>query len=270
MAFSLIKIFKILCCFFSVLCLVCGIVPLVFFGHVNPGNISLIIYGMLLLFLLLIKPYSIRRKRLRKFFDISKKILIGLLAVCFITGAFVSAFMIKYAFFNNPADKSGDSGTVIVLGCKINGTTPSLTLAGRLDAAYKYLNEHPNSVAIVSGGQGWDEEVSEAFVMKNYLVERGIEETRIFMEEKSVNTDENIKFSGEIIKEKGLPKTMYIVTDTFHSFRGFLFAEKNGYAAKNISSDIFWPLFGEYWVRDILGVLHMKLTPNWDLNIQNS
>lgn len=251
-------VFRWLCIVFAVLCLLCGIIPLVFFGHINPGNISLVLYGILLLTLLFVK-----------FHKIAKRILAAFLGVCFITGAFVSVFMIKYAFFNEPTDISASSGTVVVLGCKINGEQPSISLAGRLDAACEFLKKHKDNVVVVSGGQGWDEEISEAYVMKKYLVEKGIDEERIFMEEKSVNTDENIKFSGEIIKANGLSETMYIVTDTFHSYRGFLFAEKNGYKAKNISADIFWPLFGEYWVRDILGVLHMKLTPNWDLDIQN-
>ena len=240
------------------LCFFCGIVPLVVFGHLNPGNISLLLYAVLLFTALILPENKI------------KTIISFFLALCFFAGAFVSVFMIKYAFFNEPPKYSESSGTVVVLGCKIINKRPSLTLKGRLDAAYEYLDEHKDAVAIVSGGQGRDEETSEAYVMKNYLVDKGIEEHRIFMEEKAINTDENIKFSGDIIKENNLPQTMYIVTDTFHSYRGFLFAEKNGYEAKNISSDIYWPLFGEYWVRDILGVLHMQLTPNWNLNIQNS
>ena len=264
-----LKFFKMLCYFFAAICFLGGVIPLVFFGHINPGNISLILYGTLLLTLLFAKFHSIKRPKLKNFIVISKRILAGFLSICFITGAVVSVFMIKYAFFNEPTDVSASSGTVVVLGCKINGEEPSLTLKGRLDAACEYLIENPDVPVVVSGGKGWDEEISEASVMKKYLVENGINEERIYMEEKSENTDENIKFSGEIIKENALPETMYIVTDTFHSYRGFLFAEKNGYEAKNISADVYLPLIGEYWVRDILGILHMKLTPNWELDIKN-
>lgn len=38
-----------------------------------------------------------------------------------------------------------------------------------------------------------DEEVSEAFAMKEYLTNKGISEDRIIMEDKSTNTLENIK-----------------------------------------------------------------------------
>ncbi|MBE7057712.1 MAG: YdcF family protein [Ruminococcaceae bacterium] len=280
MAFSRIKFtkikkysvlsFKILCCAFMVLCLFCGLVPLFLFGHFNPGNISLIIYAVLLFAVLFPKNVKTKNIKIKKILFVLKKTVAVFLAVCFLTGAFVSVFMIEHAFFNEPSEGTESAGTVVVLGCKIINKRPSLTLKGRLDAAYEYLDKNKDTVAIVSGGQGWDEETSEASVMKKYLVDKGIEEHRIIMEEKAVNTDENIKFSGEIIKENNLPETMYIVTDTFHSYRGYLFAEKNGYEAKNISSDIYWPLFGEYWVRDILGILHMKLTPNWELDIQNS
>ena len=265
-----VLIFKIFCWFFMALCLFFGVVPLVIFGHLNPGNISLLLYAFLLFFVLFFKGKRIKKIKLKKLLLILKKTIAVFLILCFVVGAFVSIFMMKYAFFNEPSVGTEFSGTVVVLGCKIINKRPSLTLKGRLDAAYEYLDKHKDVVAIVSGGQGWDEETSEASVMKKYLVDKGIEEHRIIMEEKAVNTDENIKFSGEIIKENNLPQTMYIVTDTFHSYRGFLFAEKNGYEAKNISSDIYWPLFGEYWVRDLLGVLHMKLTPNWELDIQNS
>lgn len=262
-------VFRIFCYLFMALCLLCGLVPLVLFGHLNPGNISLILYAVLLFWVLSKKVLKTKNLKINKILKISKKVVAVFIALCFFVGAFISMFMIKYAFFNEPPEYSENGGTVVVLGCKIINKRPSLTLKGRLDAAYEYLDKNEDAVAIVSGGQGWDEETSEASVMKKYLVDRGIEECRIFMEEKAINTDENIKFSGDIIKENNLPQTMYIVTDTFHSYRGFLFAEKNGYEAKNISSDIYWPVFGEYWVRDILGVLHMKLTPNWDLNIQN-
>ena len=264
-----IKVFRILCIAFAVICLLCGLVPLLFYGHLNPGNIALLIYGIFLLTLLFAKFDSIKSKKIKLTLNIVKKTVAVMLAVCFVVGLIVSIFMAKYAFFNEPGENAGSNGTVVVLGCKINGEEPSLTLKGRLDAAREYLIENPEVPVVVSGGKGWDEEISEASVMKKYLVENGINEERIYMEEKSENTDENIKFSGEIIKENALPETMYIVTDTFHSYRGFLFAEKNGYEAKNISADVYLPLIGEYWVRDILGILHMKLTPNWELDIKN-
>ncbi len=266
----IIKIFRLICFVFAVVCLIGGIVPLIFYFHLNSGNVALVIYGVLLLLVLFYKPEKFSKALYERIFKIGKAVIAILLAACFVLGAIISLFMIKYAFFNEPPENTGDKGTVVILGCKINGENPSRTLQGRLETGYEYLLENESAVVIVSGGQGWDEPVSEAYVMKKYLVQKGISEDRIYMEDNSINTDENIKFSGRIIKENNLPEKMYIITDTFHSCRAYMFAKQNGYEANNISADIYLPLFAEYWVRDILGIIHMKLTPNWELNIKNS
>lgn len=262
-------IIRILSLIFAVICLICGMVPFLFYFHLNPGNIALILYATLILFVLLFDVENLKKEKYKKVFKIGKRAIVIFLTICFLIGLFISIFMIKYAFFNEPAINSEMQGTVVVLGCKINGDEPSKVLKGRLDKAYEYLNLNKDAVVIVSGGQNWDESVSESYVMKKYLEAKGIASERIYEEDKSTNTDENIMFSGEIIRKNNLPETMYIITDSFHSYRSYLFAEKNGYKAKNISADIYLPFLGEYWVRDILGVLHMKLAPNWELDIQN-
>lgn len=258
---------KILLLSFAALCFLCALIPLVLLRRgLNSGSIALVCYGALLLTVLIVrgKRHAGFCRALLYWMRIA---IAALLAVCFAVGLFISFFMVKYASFNTPpaADSDGSSGTVVVLGCHIYGESPSKLLKGRLDAAIEYLNSHEAASVIVSGGQGDDEIISEALAMKNYLAENGISEDRIIMEDKSTNTDENIRFSGSIISEQGLPDTLYIVTDTFHSYRAYLFAEKCGFQAYNISSDVYWPLIGEYWIRDILGILHMKFTPNWDL-----
>lgn len=254
---------KILCIVFAAFCLLCGMVPLVFFGHLNAGNITLLCYGLLLLCAIFIRGVRRNARLLPRLLYWARLVLAGILAVCFLTGAVISCFMIRYAFYNEPPAADGDGGgTVIVLGCQIYGETPSVSLKGRLDAAYAYLVAHGDCAVIVAGGQGEDEAVSEAYAMQKYLVEHGISAERIYLEDRSVNTDENIRFSGALIREKNLPQAMYIVTDTFHCYRAYLFAERYGYEAYNLSADIYWPLLGEYWVRDLLGVLHMKLLSN--------
>ncbi len=173
----------------------------------------------------------------------TKKLLISLpkwIKITFfsVIGAGVILFLILLANvltgFNDYPENNTDC--IIVLGAKIRGETVSKALADRLDAAYEYASKEGNEhvLIIVSGGQGEDEITTEAKVMKDYLVAKGIDEERILMEDKSVNTMQNLKFSYEIIKEElGEEAKIAICTSNFHVYRATLLAENMG--LKNVS-----------------------------------
>ena len=146
--------------------------------------------------------------------------------------------------------------TVVVLGCKVKNGAPSLMLGRRLNAAYEYLTEEPDVKVIVSGGKGDDEIISEAQCMRDYLVDRGIAPERIYMEDKSTDTDENLRFSQDIIRREGLPEHITIVTDGFHQLRSDMKAEKLGMRAYNISAHTPWWLVPTYWVREWFGIIY--------------
>ena len=93
---------------------------------------------------------------------------------------------------------------MIVLGCGVNGDRPSLMLTERLDAAYDYLNTHEEVVCILSGGQGKGENISEAECMYRSLTEKGIARDRLYKEDRSTSTRENLLYSKKIIEEKNL------------------------------------------------------------------
>ncbi len=115
---------------------------------------------------------------------------------------------------------------IIVLGAKVNGTIPSLSLQNRIDEAAGFLVEHEKTIVIVSGGQGTDEDISEAKVMQRGLIAHGIDEERIILEDKSTSTYENIIFSKALIPsdlDKGL-----LVTNDYHLYRAMLIARQEG------------------------------------------
>lgn len=182
--------------------------------------------------------------------------LVGIItAVSLVLAVVISVFMLREA--NDPP--KDENTTVVVLGCKVKDGRPSLMLGRRLEAAYTYLSEHEGVCAVVSGGQGKDESISEAQCMRDWLVERGIAPERIFMEDKSVNTEENLRFSQKIIAEKGLPETVTLITDGFHQLRAEMIAENLDISAYNISGKTPWYLLPTYWVREWFGVVHYKL-----------
>ena len=142
-----------------------------------------------------------------------------------------------------------DPQAVIVLGCQVRGEIPSVMLAKRLDAAIETLSEYPGTVCVVSGGQGSGEDISEAEAMRRYLVEHGISESRVMTEDRSTSTRENIAFSSEILKERGISRAV-IVTSDFHQYRAEVYAERNGLTVGHHSGKT--PIFNlaNYWVRE--------------------
>ncbi len=115
---------------------------------------------------------------------------------------------------------------IIVLGAQVREDGPSVVLKYRLDAAIAYLNENPDTVCIVSGGQGVNEPCSEAEGMREYLLKHGIEQERILLEDTSTNTVENIRNSKALMEQPY--NGVGIVTNNFHVFRAVQIARVQG------------------------------------------
>lgn len=149
-------------------------------------------------------------------------------------------------------DKGADY--VIVLGAQVRGYNPSYNLVTRLDKAYQYLKDNKDTRVIVSGGKGPGENISEAEAMKRYLINKGIEEERIIKEDKSANTDENIKFSKELISNKD--SKVVLVTNNFHVYRSIKIAKKQGINnIQGLGSSIKWYTVPNLYLREAIAVI---------------
>lgn len=172
----------------------------------------------------------------------------------------LTALILSIAMINAMNDKpKGRDTTLVVLGCQVKESGPSLMLRKRLNTAYTYLTEHEEVKVVVSGGQGADEVVSEASCMRDYLISKGISEDRIFMEDRSSNTKENIAFSKELIQREGLCSDITIVTDGYHQLRGEIFAKREGLEVYNLSAPTSLWLVPTYWVREWFGILYYTI-----------
>ena len=85
-------------------------------------------------------------------------------------------------------------------------------------------------VCIVSGGKGGTEPVAEAYAMRDYLIDMGVDEARILTEADSYSTHDNMTKSAIVMEEydPGLEKTAVIITNDFHIFRAQLVAKNRG------------------------------------------
>lgn len=176
--------------------------------------------------------------------------------VCLVAtlGFVISSFMVAAAV-NKP---SGGESTVIVLGARIHGDRPSRMLRERLDVAVGYLNETPEAVCIVSGGQGLDEPYTEAHVMANYLREQGIADERIYEEGRSTDTHQNIDYSLAIIRERGLSERVVIATQEFHQYRAATLARRAGLTdVSAVTTPSPFYLLLCYWVRECAAICRL-------------
>lgn len=179
------------------------------------------------------------------------RLVLGVFGIIFLIAAILSLLMWN-ALFQKPKANA----TVIVLGAKVTGQRPSLVLEERLIAAKAYLDTHPDVVAILSGGQGKDEIISEAQGMYQYLVEKGVQKDRLIKEDQSTTTYENLQYSLDIIKERGLSKDLAIVSNNFHIYRALWIARSMGLDAKSVPASSRWWLFPTYYVREMYAILY--------------
>ena len=148
---------------------------------------------------------------------------------------------------------------IVVLGAKVNGTAPSVSLRDRIYAARDYLTWHPEVTAILSGGQGPDEGISEAACMYRELIALGIPESQLWLEEEATSTWENLTFSLNLIESKtgSRPEKLGILSSEYHLFRASLFAKDCGVDAVGIPAATSMPTIRlNYFLREVAGVWH--------------
>lgn len=180
-----------------------------------------------------------------------------LTAVAILAGIIIG--LMAHAATRCPTDSPA---TVVVLGAGIRSTdTPSRMLRDRLDSAIVYLQEHPQAVCIVTGGQGSDEPCTEASVMALYMQQHGISADRIRLEERATSTRENMEYSMQIIRSEGLPTDVVIATQEFHQYRAACLAREMGAGEISaLTSRSPLHLLLCYWVRECAAVCRLWLT----------
>lgn len=151
---------------------------------------------------------------------------------------------------------------IIILGCKIkkDGTLTPL-LKGRVDRAIEFRNKQLEStgkdlIFIPSGGKGDDEIIPEAEAIKNYLLEQGIKEKNIIVEDKSKNTYENIKFSNKLIDKKNA--NICFSTTNYHVLRAGLIATEQGLKIEGIGSKTKSYFWINAFIREFIGTMHKE------------
>jgi len=177
---------------------------------------------------------------------------LALIAAGFLFFAVLEARVISWAH----TDYQTPAVAVVVLGAGVNGTVPSLSLQTRLEAALDYVRDKPDLPIVVSGAQGRGEDISEARCMADWLVDHGVAEDRILLEEKAANTRENIAFSMDVLADYDIDTTanIAVVTSDYHLCRASMYMVNNMVPVAAFMPHQFWPLTLNYFVREAFGI----------------
>lgn len=183
-----------------------------------------------------------------------KKVIVRTLALLYVLGLgwvfFLTGLMISYQAVPPP-----DNLNVIVLGAQVfSAERMGKSLTGRVEKAVEYLNDSPQVLCIVTGGQGGNEPCPEALTQRNALIRRGIDPSRIYMEDKSRNTRQNLEFAMELAKEEGLDTRVVVITQSFHLYRAVSLARSAGFEAYGLVAETDPILFPQYYGRELLSL----------------
>ena len=159
-------------------------------------------------------------------------------------------------------DPSEHVDYVVVLGAKVNADGPSVSLMDRIAAAYDYAADHPDTILILSGGQGTDEPITEAECMFRELFWMGIDSNRLWCEHHATSTWENLHFSLDLIEEETgqRPRKIGVLSSEYHLFRASLFAKANDVEFVGIPARTSrWGQRINHFMREVAGVWHYLL-----------
>jgi uncharacterized SAM-binding protein YcdF (DUF218 family) len=178
------------------------------------------------------------------------KLLCGALALVVIG---ISVFLAAYGSHDTA---TGDEDALIVLGAAVHGTQPSSTLVGRLDVALAYHARNPRAPIVVSGGQGFQEDLPEGEAMRDYLVAHGVPAGSVLVEDQASDTVANFALSKAIL-DRLLPPgyRVVFVTDDFHVFRAGRIAAATGLRATHVASSTSWYFWASNYLRETVAVV---------------
>ncbi len=228
----------------------------------SPRRMLSVILGILVLISLIGSQtlYYLFSKFISDYYN--KIVIDNILKICInATLTYFYTLIIATLYCNIKAGKHTpkyDKDFVIILGSKIreDGTLTPL-LKGRVDKAIEFGNKEyeinkKKVYYVPSGGQGSDEVTSEADAIKNYLLEQGIDEKQIIVENESTSTYENMKFSKKKIDEIKKNGKIIFSTTNYHVFRSGVIAADQHIDCEGIGSKTKWYFYTNALIREFV------------------
>lgn len=218
---------------------------------IKPANLLSLLFSILLCIYLAVWPVignlgkNTLGTTLYKTISFSAVYVLSLLAVYSLSAVF--------NLFHLKEERNADY--IVVLGAGIRGDQVTPLLAARIEKGIELLRYNPNAVLIMSGGQGPGEDIPESLAMAAYAASQGVDMEKIIMEQKSVSTQENLRFSRELMRKQ--KPEIVIVTTAYHVFRALILARQQGIRCVGFGAKTKWYFTLNAFIREFAGYLSL-------------
>ncbi|MBC5630736.1 YdcF family protein [Clostridium sp. NSJ-6] len=185
------------------------------------------------------------------------KLLKRIIIVLFFIGMSIFIIIEGVIIYNGHHYDKERPDYLMVLGAGLRGSKISTSLLYRLETAVEYNKLYPDVKIIVSGGQGPDEDISEAKAMKDYLISKGIDESLIISEDKSTNTYENFLFTKKILEDETGEEdfTVTVISNNFHMYRAKYLGKQVGFECLGYPAPSHAASSFIFYTREFFGVI---------------
>ncbi|GAA1340116.1 YdcF family protein [Saccharothrix algeriensis] len=185
--------------------------------------------------------------------------VVGSLVIVAAYVAFLFVSLLLYSVFYGKTGRRTGFDAVIVLGAGLRGDRVPPLLAARLDRAAAVFHREAAAghtpLVVVSGGQGADEDVTEAAAMRRYLLGSGVPEDRIALEDRATTTEENLIYSRALLADRGHTGRVVAVTNNYHVFRTAVLARRLRMRLEVIGSHTAWYFLPSAFLREFVALL---------------
>lgn len=198
--------------------------------------------GLLLLLSVLVFPFLTPKLKISRVFRrfLWPVSLLCMAIVCWMAVSFTAIILVGRGS-TPPA-----GATVVVLGEGSYKGVPDFNQLIGITAAGNYLRTHPSAMCIASGGVTTDISPADATAIRDVLISQyQISSDRIFVENQSRTTHENMLYSKKIIQAHGLSRNIAVAAPAFHLLRAEMIARRMGLVPYGLPGKVYpqqqWP-----------------------------
>ena len=163
-------------------------------------------------------------------------VYISLICLFIITALLINYYVILYTkkkiISLDDVKEQNRFDCILILGAGVKNNEPSKLLKDRLDKTIEIYNQNRNIKIIVSGDSQNPSNYDEITVMRNYLINNGVDKDNIFEDKYGISTYDSIYRIKDIVKNKKI----IVITQKYHLYRSVYIAREFDLVAVGVSS----------------------------------